>query len=235
MEGGASSSSSTSNSRPQIIYALITRGPSLVLAEYTGMQGAFQQAAIQVLSRMEAVDDFKSYFYGDGLTFHCLMQPAIGLCFVCMADKNMGRRLPFGFLDALKEQFNQLYAPPQVHSAVQGGMQLEFGHEMQALVEKFNSPNADRVHSLMNKVKDVNDKVVESIDKLLLRQDKIDILVDRTQLLSESSNSFRREAERVRRVVWWRNMRVLMCIITIVVIAIAVVVVASCGIDFKKC
>jgi len=214
--------------RPQIIYALVTRGPALVLAEYTGVQGTFQQATVQILQRIEATGEWKSYIYGE-YAFHCLMESGTGLWFVCMSDRAMGRRLPFALLAALQESFNQWYAPPQIASAVAYGMQAEFGGEVQALVEKYNSPDADRVASLMQKVQHINDNLMENIDKILERQEKIDVLVNRSQMLHDSSVSFRREAERVRRVVWWRNARMLVCIFVIVVLAIILIVMASCG------
>eukprot|EP00443_Scrippsiella_acuminata_P121048 CAMPEP_0115667584 /NCGR_PEP_ID=MMETSP0272-20121206/50019_1 /TAXON_ID=71861 /ORGANISM="Scrippsiella trochoidea, Strain CCMP3099" /LENGTH=202 /DNA_ID=CAMNT_0003106143 /DNA_START=15 /DNA_END=618 /DNA_ORIENTATION=+ len=164
-------------SRPQIIYALVTRGPTLVLAEHAVAEGTFQQATMQILPRIEVTSEWKSYIYGD-YAFHCLMEVSTGVWFVCMADRDMGRRLPFAMLSSLQESFNQWYAAPQIASASNLGMQLEFYGEIQACIEKYNAPDADRVASLSAKVRQVNDTLMDNIDKILERQDKIDVLVE---------------------------------------------------------
>merc|ERR1711972_709812 len=160
---------------------------------------------------------------------------ATGLWFVCMADRAMGRRLPFALPSAMQESFMQWYGPPQIVSAEFHGMQAEFGGEVQALVERYNSPDADRVASLMQKVQHVNDNLMESMDKILERQEKIDVLVHRSRMLEDSAVSFRREAERVRITVWWRNARMLVCICVIVVLAVLVIAMASCGFSLQNC
>merc|ERR1712130_848902 len=102
-------------------------------------------------------------------------------------------------------------------------------------MEKYNSPDVDRVASTMSKVQHINDTIMESIDKILERQEKIELLVNRSQLLSESSSSFRRDAARLRRVVWWRNASTMAIIACVIVLVILIIVFASCGITFKNC
>merc|ERR1712217_492976 len=93
----------------------------------------------------------------------------------------------------------------QFQSAIAYGMQTEFRSDLQGLMEKYNSPNADRLTNAMEKLKHINDTLMESIDKILERQDKIELLVTRSEELSQSSTTFRREAVNLRRDVWWKN------------------------------
>merc|ERR1712032_347513 len=103
------------------------------------------------------------------------------------------------------------------------------------LMEKYNSPGADRVGVMSEKVKQINDNLLDSIDKILERQEKIELLVDRSQSLSDSSASFRREAEQLRRVVWWRNVRTMACLSLIAFLAIVVIIMMACGPTFASC
>lgn len=219
--------------RPQIIYALITRGPKVVLAEYSSMSGNWQQAAIQCLPKLEPTVDFKSYIYNE-YGFHYIIDEG-GTWFVCMAEQEMGRRLPFAFLQKVLESFKQRYTDAQVASAIAGSLQAEFRPELQTLMEKFNSPEADRVAAMSEKVKNINDNLLDSIDKILERQEKIELLVDRSQSLSDSSASFRREAEQLRRVVWWRNVRTMGILGLVAFLAIIIIVMMACGPTFASC
>merc|ERR1712217_778907 len=127
------------------------------------------------------------------------------------------------------------YTDQQVQGAIAYGMNSEFRGTLQELMEKHNSPEADGVASMMGKVQNINDNLMESIDKILERQEKIELLVNRSQALSQSSSSFRREAVRLRRVVWWRNARTMAILISLGVLAIMIIVFASCGFDLKHC
>lgn len=220
--------------RPQIIYALVIRGPKVVLAEHTALAGNFQQATIQILEKLERTAEWKSYIYGE-YAFHYIIDQSSGLWFVCMTDRAMGRRIPFGFLGAVQESFKRQYSNDEVSCAIAYGMQGDFREQLKNLMETYNSPNADRIASMMSKVQHINDNLMESIDKILERQEKIELLVTRSQMLSESAGSFRREAERLRRVVWWRNARTMSILACLVFLAILVIIIASCGITFKEC
>lgn len=220
--------------RPQIIYALVMRGPKVVLAEYTPLAGNFQQATIQVLQKLEHTVEGKSYIYGE-YAFHYTIDQSSGLWFVCMAEQAMGRRIPFGFLGALSEAFKQRYTAEEVESAIAYGMQGTFKEQLKLLIERYNSPDVDRVTAIREKMKDINDTLMESIDKILHRQEQIELLVNRSQLLSESSGTFRREAQTLRRTVWWRNARTWAILLLIAVLVIVFVVMLECGVKFDQC
>eukprot|EP00933_Yihiella_yeosuensis_P028493 TRINITY_DN2231_c0_g1_i9.p1 TRINITY_DN2231_c0_g1~~TRINITY_DN2231_c0_g1_i9.p1 ORF type:complete len:233 (-),score=39.86 TRINITY_DN2231_c0_g1_i9:120-818(-) len=224
----------SSRARPQIIYGLVLRGPKVVLADFTPLAGNFQQATIQILDKLDTATEGKSYAYGE-YAFHYIIDEPSGLWFVCMAERAMGRRIPFGYLGAVKEQFKQQYSNDQVECAIAYGMQGEFREHLKMLMETYNSPDADRVASLMSKVQHVNDVLMESIDAILERQEKIDLLVNRSQQLVDSSSTFRRNAEGLRRSYWWKNARTKIIVVVFLILAVCVIILASCGITLKHC
>ena len=103
------------------------------------------------------------------------------------------------------------------------------------LLERYNSPDVDRVSSMMAKVQHINENLMESIDKILERQEKIELLVSRSQVLSDSASSFRRDAEQLRRLVWWGNVKKMGMAAGCLLLIILVIVVSSCGITFSHC
>jgi len=66
----------------------------------------------------------------------------------------------------------------------------------------------------------------DNINKVSERGERLDSLQDKTDNLATSAQGFRRGANRVRKAMWWKDMRMRMCIIgaIIVIILIAIIV-----------
>jgi vesicle-associated membrane protein 4 len=66
-----------------------------------------------------------------------------------------------------------------------------------------------------------------NITKISERGERLDNLQDKTDHLSTQANSFRRGANRVRKQMWWKDMKMRMCIIVGVIILLIVIIVPS--------
>jgi len=200
--------------RPRIIYGCVLRPPKVMLAEHSDVQGNIQEVLANVLDKLGQSAEWKSYIYGEH-AFHYIADQATSLCFLCMAEKDMGRRIPFAFLDKVQESFKEQFSAETIKAADAQSLMSDyqaFRSDIRDLMAKYNSPNADRVQNMMGKVQHINDNLMESIDKILERQEKIDVLVQRSEVLATSSTTFRREAQTLARVMWWRNAKVLACL-----------------------
>lgn len=227
----------TDGTRPQIIYALVIRGPKVVLSEYTALAGNFQQATIQILQKLEQTAEYKSYIYGE-YAFHYTidkLDEGNSLWFVCMAEKALGRRIPFAFLAAVQDKFKQMYTNDDVRAAIAYAMQNDFKGEIQGLMEKYNGPGGDKIAAMQEKVRNINDNLMDSIDKILERQEKIELLVNRSQMLSQSSTSFRRETQTLRNQIWWKNARMMLILggLAILIILILIFFTVCHGFSFQ--
>jgi vesicle-associated membrane protein 4 len=65
----------------------------------------------------------------------------------------------------------------------------------------------------------------DNINKVSERGERLDSLQDKTDNLAVSAQGFRRGANRVRKQMWWKDMKMRMCIIGGVIILIIVVIV----------
>lgn len=65
----------------------------------------------------------------------------------------------------------------------------------------------------------------ENINKVAERGERLDSLQDKTDNLAVSAQGFRRGANRVRKQMWWKDMRMRMCLIAGIIIVIIVIVV----------
>ena len=75
----------------------------------------------------------------------------------------------------------------------------------------------------------------ENINKVSQRGERLDSLQDKTDNLAVSAQGFRRGANRVRKQMWWKDMKMRMCIIVGLIILIVIIVVPAgmCGCDLS--
>lgn len=67
----------------------------------------------------------------------------------------------------------------------------------------------------------------ENINKVSQRGERLDNLQDKTDNLATSAQGFRRGANRVRKQMWWKDMKMRMCLIIGIIILILVIVVPA--------
>ena len=67
----------------------------------------------------------------------------------------------------------------------------------------------------------------ENINKVSQRGERLDSLQDKTDNLAVSAQGFRRGANRVRKQMWWKDMRMRMCIIIGIILLLVVIIVPS--------
>ena len=67
----------------------------------------------------------------------------------------------------------------------------------------------------------------QNIHKASERGERLDNLQDKTENLSTQAGHFRRGANRVRKQMWWKDMKMRMCIIIGIIILLVVIIVPS--------
>lgn len=67
----------------------------------------------------------------------------------------------------------------------------------------------------------------ENINKVSQRGERLDSLQDKTDNLAVSAQGFRRGANRVRKQMWWKDMKMRMCLIVGIIILLIIIIVPS--------
>ncbi|KAK3372037.1 synaptobrevin-domain-containing protein [Podospora didyma] len=67
----------------------------------------------------------------------------------------------------------------------------------------------------------------KNIETVTDRGEKLDTLQDKTDNLATSAQGFRRGANRVRKQMWWKDMKMRMCLIAGIIILILVIVIPA--------
>jgi vesicle-associated membrane protein 4 len=67
----------------------------------------------------------------------------------------------------------------------------------------------------------------ENVEELAKRGARLDSLQDKTDSLATSAQGFRRGANRVRKQMWWKDMRMCTCFIVGVLILLIIIIVPT--------
>lgn len=219
-----------------IVYALVSRQKT-VLAEYTATSatGNFPTVTRVLLSKIPSVDGKMSYVY-DQYVFHYVVEN--GICYLCMSDELNKHRLPYAFLQETKSHFVAQYGTEIPQRAIAFSMNEEFSKVIKDRMDYYNSdnPSVDNISVVQGQIDEVKDVMVQNIEKVLERGEKIELLVDKTDRLNQQAFKFEKSSRTLRRTMWWKKVRTIVCMTTVAALVIFIIVAASCGgLDFHKC
>ncbi|OUZ99847.1 Synaptobrevin [Macleaya cordata] len=216
-----------------ILYSLVARG-SVVLAEFSATSTNASAIARQILEKIPGNDDSHVSYSQDRYIFH--VKRTDGLTVLCMADETAGRRIPFAFLEDVHGRFAKTYGRA-VHTALAYAMNDEFSRVLNQQMDYYSSdPNADRINRLKGEMSQVRNVMIENIDKVLERGDRLELLVDKTANMQGNTFRFRKQARRFKSTLWWRNVKLTVALIILILVVIYVVLAFVChGVTLPSC
>jgi vesicle-associated membrane protein 4 len=87
------------------------------------------------------------------------------------------------------------------------------------------NPGNQRTAAIQAQIDDTVGIMRENINKVADRGARLDSLQDKTDNLATSAQGFRRGANRVRKHMWWKDMKMRMCLVAGVIILLVVIIV----------
>jgi vesicle-associated membrane protein 7 len=153
-----------------------------------------------------------------------------GLTFLVIAEAQLGRRIPFGFLFEIRRRFFAQFPPAQTDFGDMPNYGAgSFNGELKALMVEYGTTGAGRDDALGNAQREIDDVrgiMTRNIEGLLERGERIDLLVDKTDRLGGSAREFRVRSRGLKRQMWWKNVK-LMSLLGLVVLLILVTIIIS--------
>nr|XP_039273080.1 vesicle-associated membrane protein 7-like [Styela clava] len=210
-----------------IFYSSLSRGPVILVDKKLGPED-YQSAARDILNNLSTDMNKKTSFPQDDILYHTMTDN--GLVYLCCADKEMGRRIPYLCLDEVKQQF--LSSASLVQRSSNAG-QFEFNREFRQvladILDKYNSGKGDQLSALQNQVGEVTGIMRQNVETVLERGEKLDDLVDKTEDLQNSATTFKVTSTKISRKMMWKNrkMMIIAVVVTLVVILIIVLIILS--------
>ncbi|CAG9322622.1 unnamed protein product [Blepharisma stoltei] len=217
-----------------IIYALVANDNNPTpLAEVSLAEGNFQLMALKILQKIKPNSSI-SYSYEDKYIFH--YHNDSGFTYLCMTDAAFSNRAAYNFLFDLREKFQAKFGE-EAQKAIGFSASKQFEDIMKQRMEFFNTdPNADKLKIVRQTLDKTRDVMIENIDKVLARGDKIELLVSKTAYMSDQAVTLRKTSTRVKRHMWWKNFKLSLIIIAILLVVIGFIVLLACGgFTFPNC
>ncbi|KAH6816167.1 vesicle-associated membrane protein 726 [Perilla frutescens var. frutescens] len=210
----------------ELIYSFVARG-TVILAEYTEFKGNFTSVASQCLQKLPASSN-KFTYNCDGHTFNYHVENGFTYCVV--AVESTGRQLPIAFLERVKEDFNKRYGEGKAATAGQNSLNKEFGpklkEHMQYCVD--HPEEVNQLAKVQAQVSEVKGVMIENIEKVLDRGEKIELLVDKTEDLRSQAQDFRAQGTKLKRKMWFENMKIKLIVLGILILLGLVVWISIC-------
>ena len=116
------------------------------------------------------------------------------------------RRVPYAFLDDVKERFKAQYGEA-ARTAIAFAMNEEFGRTLQSQMEHYNGPSGDSLAQVNAKLDGVRDVMVQNIEMVLERGEKLELLVDKTDQLQTQAFQFNKSSRQLRSAMFWKKVR----------------------------
>ncbi|KAI5299104.1 SNAP receptor, synaptobrevin [Ascosphaera pollenicola] len=89
------------------------------------------------------------------------------------------------------------------------------------------TPGNQRTAALQAQIDDTVGVMRDNINKVSQRGERLDSLQDKTDNLATSAQGFRRGANRVRKVMWWKDFKMRICLIVGIIILLVVIIVPA--------
>jgi vesicle-associated membrane protein 7 len=206
-----------------ILYAAVAEDGHLTTEATTeGTRKDFSKVISVLLDRLEHRNYKKSYSH-DGYSYNYIVEDDVA--YLCVATMDIPTRMCFGFLSKIKNLYD-------------GGE--EFDAVLEEQMVYFNTdPKVDKIRGIQSDVKAVQDIMMENIENVLQRGERLEDVLQKTEKMDENASVFRKSSRKLSRVMWWRNVKLNICLCFICLILIVViffVVVWACGgFSFPKC
>jgi vesicle-associated membrane protein 7 len=214
-----------------IRYSVVSRGTT-VLAEQTSSKSNASTVAARILAKIPTEDGMMSYAY-EKYMFNYIVEG--GICYLCMTDEAMQRRIAFSFLQDVKGRWLATYGSRGIQAPAYG-MQDEFGKVLLRQMKHFSSnAEADKLNRVKNQVEEVKTIMTQNIDSVLQRGERIELLVDKSEDLSANASRFKKGSTALKRAMWWKNVKLTLLILLIVGLVILFIVWLACGVSFERC
>lgn len=216
------------NGRSWFIYSFVARG-TMVLAEYTEFTGNFPAIADQCLQKLPSSNNNKFTYSCDHHMFNFLVNDGYAYCVV--AKESAPKHASIALLERLKVDFRKRYGGGRADTAIAKSLNKEFGpiikEHMQYVIE-----HADEIEKLVkvkSQVAEVKSIMLENIEKTVDRGEKLSDLSEKTTDLHSQAQDFRKQGTKLRRKMWYKNMKIKMVLFGVLFLLIIIIWISVCG------
>lgn len=211
----------------KIIYALIGKGIK-PLCGYSNYTGTFQQVCINYLRNVGPDSSAAVKLDTDYILYYMNEN---NITYLIMTDATYPKEPAIGCLESIKKEFQSTYPGRDFDSEQSFGLDSEFSTKLRMKFDYFNentdvsSEATGRLKEEMSKMKD---EVISASGLLNERGEKIQVISKKAEELTSDSNTFYRNAKRVRKAECMKKVKLYGGIALAGLIVLYVIICISC-------
>eukprot|EP00756_Hemistasia_phaeocysticola_P004746 Hpha_TRINITY_DN12985_c1_g1::TRINITY_DN12985_c1_g1_i1::g.164536::m.164536/K08515/VAMP7; vesicle-associated membrane protein 7 len=210
---------------PEATILVAVTGDTVVCTSMDGLAPRF-------LSKISVEKSTKSSYSYEKVQFHLVVDENV--CYMCVAEESLGRRIPYGFLEKIKTQFKDNFASSwhRVRDMSEKdcrSFEPVMKRQMKASVQD------DLFVKNQKEIEETSRIMQQNIDDVLSRGEKIDILVERADDLQGETTQFKRRAKDLRCEMLKRRIMWTVAVTFLLGILILIICMIACDPNFKKC
>jgi len=210
-----------------ILFTVIARDSSTILAKHATCPGNFSEVTEQILAKISNEDSKLTYSHGAYL-FHYIKEDSV--TYLCITDDDFERSKAFMFLGEIKTRFRQTYGSSRIRDALPYAMNSDFSGLLASEMKRFSeSRDLDAISKVQGHLDELKDIVVKNIDNIAARGERLELLVNKAENLNTTSISFRNTSRSVAQKMYWRNIKFGAIMVLIGILIIYLIVSFSCG------
>lgn len=136
--------------------------------------------------------------------------------YIVITSPEYPQRTAFKLLDELKARFTTQFGDVLVE-ATENGLTSKAKRTMLELCSLYDDvARVDKTHGVQAQVDEVKGLMHENITHLLATHENLEVLEDKTDALRTEAQTFQRQATDLKRVMLWRNLKLKLIIIVII-------------------
>ncbi|KAH7395053.1 vesicle-associated membrane protein-like protein [Phaeosphaeria sp. MPI-PUGE-AT-0046c] len=235
----------SSSTATPLLYACIAHNTT-VLAENTASASSNASSLVSVVLPSLSHSPPSHRTIDQNLQFiHCLIKSpadfaasqqssgAGGLTFLVIAERELGQRIPFGFLTNLEKKFFAEFdvADTDFANLPPYGC-ASFNGQLKRMMTEQGGTYAgqqDALRTAQREIDGVREIMTENIERVLERGEHMSVLVDKTGRLGENARDFRVRSRTLKRRMWWKNVKLMVLLCLVVIFLIYLFVGFGCG------
>jgi vesicle-associated membrane protein 7 len=156
-----------------------------------------------------------------------------GLTFLVIAERELGQRIPFGFLANLEKAFFAAFpAATTAFNELPAYGCASFNAELKRMMAEQGGTVAgqqDALRTAQREIEGVREIMTENIERVLERGEHMSLLVDKTGRLGDNARDFRVRSRTLKRRMWWKNVKLMVLLALVVLFLIYLFVGFGCG------
>lgn len=150
-----------------------------------------------------------------------------GLISLCMCEKEFNKQIAFQFLANVDSSFRSLFGTRWYHANAYQ-YNADFKSRLESLMVQYGAMKDAKISQIQDQLIEIKDIMTKNIELVLDRGEKIEILVDKSEQMEQSALKFSKNSSKLKRRMWWKNTRWIVCIVFLVLVIIYIILAVAC-------